>query len=275
MRRGRQVLCYISLLSLATQVPASAHAQTQHRRNRLEIKYDISSYESGGKRIQIERYQPATKGKFPVVIFVHGAGGVLTRRGTAGMPQQDNFGENQIASSGYIVLLPHYFDSTGRAAVLDREVISQQWSTWLQALEDAVDYVCQIPGADEDRIALYGESLGGYLAIALAARDSRVRAVSEFAAGMPPGEALHHLPPILIQHGEDDDVVPVSEAYTLAKELKRLGVPFVQKTYPGVSHYASRQTQHDLAEQTILFFEPLLRNDSRRLSFPGKYQDER
>jgi carboxymethylenebutenolidase len=274
MRRGKQVLCCLSLLSLATQ-PASAGAKTQPHRNQLEIKYDISSYESGGKRIQIERYQPAKQGRLPVVIFVHGAAGVFTRHGSTGVPETDNFGEKEMASSGYVVLLPHYFDSTGQATVLDRDVISRQWPVWLQALKDALEYVSRMPHADTSRIALYGESLGGYLAIALAARDSRVRAVSEFAAGIPPGQALRNLPPILIQHGEDDDVVPVSEAYTLANELKRLGVPFLQKTYPGVSHYASRHTQHSLAEQTILFFEPLLRVDSRWLSFPKNDQHER
>src|SRR5690349_2469091 len=48
---------------------------------RQNLKYGWKSFMSGGKLIRVEVYQPRRKGKFPVIVMIHGAGGLLTRHG--------------------------------------------------------------------------------------------------------------------------------------------------------------------------------------------------
>lgn len=218
------------------------------------ISYISSTYDSGGKHISVEIYEPTAEGRFPVLIFIHGAGGVISRSQHGGLPDTDNLGERQAACSGYVVILPHYFESSGQAAVLDRSVMATSSKLWLDTLEDSIDYALTLRKVDSRRVFLHGESLGGYLAISLAATDPRVKAVSVFGSGAPPGVSLRGLPPVLIQRGEADDVVPLADAKHLAKELERLHVPFELAIYPRLGHYSNSEIQKQLVSRTLKFF---------------------
>jgi dienelactone hydrolase len=186
-----------------------------------ELAYSLTSYESAGKRIQVEQYRPKRKRKLPILILVHGAAGVLSRRDASGVPEGDNFGEKQFACNGFLVFLPHFLDSTNQASALNRDDMARNYEVWLRALGDAIGHAVKAPHAQTKRIFLFGESLGGYLSISLASQDRRIKAVSVFGAGMPPDITLSRMPPVLIQHGEVDTVVPVSEALILREALKK------------------------------------------------------
>lgn len=219
-----------------------------------ELIYKQGHFRSGGETIEIEEYRPKTKGKLPVVIMVHGAGGVFSRESASDIPEMDNFGEKQLACNGFIVLLPHYLDSTGQVSALNRDDIARKGSRWLDTLLDAVAYAIKLKRSEGRKVFLFGESLGGYLSVALAARDPRIKAVSVFGAGKPPGVTFDRMPPVLIQHGEDDDVVPVTEALKLRAELQRNGGSILMKTYPRVGHYPNSEVQRNIAEAAVAFF---------------------
>src|SRR5216684_2364813 len=151
------------------------------RRNK--ISYKVGAFMSGGKSIRVELFQPKAAGKYPVIILIHGSGGLLTRA-DAQMPREDNFGEMQIACGGYMAVLVHYFDRSGILSTVDKQYMEQESAAWLETLREAVDYASSLPKADPARIGLLGESLGGYLALSLAMRDKRIRVVSEYGGGV-------------------------------------------------------------------------------------------
>ena len=83
----------------------------------------------------------------------------------------------------------------------------------MRAVGDAITFASQHASVDANRIGLLGFSLGSYLALSVASVEPRVKVVVEFFGGMP--EELHgftRMPPVLILHGEDDRVVPVSRS---------------------------------------------------------------
>ncbi|WP_422678403.1 dienelactone hydrolase family protein [Bosea beijingensis] len=109
-----------------------------------------------------------------------------------------------IAGAGYNVLLPRYFEATGDQRARYGEIKSK-FPVWLEAIET-------ITGDQQARFAVVGFSLGGALALALAARDRRIKAVVDFFGFLPPGLERASLPPTLILHGDADRVVPVISA---------------------------------------------------------------
>jgi len=215
---------------------------------------------SGGKSIRVELFQPKAAGKYPVIILIHGSGGLLTRA-DAQMPREDNFGEMQIACGGYMAVLVHYFDRSGILSTVDKQYMEQESAAWLETLREAVDYASSLPKADPARIGLLGESLGGYLALSLAMRDKRIRVVSEYGGGVQlrDGENPETLPPVLIQHGAADSIVPVSEALRLAKMLTDNGVKHRVRIYEGLNHYPGCKDRTLTEELSIQFFDENLK----------------
>jgi dienelactone hydrolase len=174
--------------------------------------------------------------------------------------QREVFGEaaRRYAAKGYVVLFIHYFDRTGtqdadiketlvrfkalvkqKGGGLADEHIARQFQAWTATVRDAVAHARSLDKVDSKCIGLVGFSLGAYLALAVAAQqDVRIAAVIDFFGGLPrplrPG--VKTFPPVLILHGDKDQVVPVDEARVLADLLAALRVPHEVQIYPGVGH---------------------------------------
>src|SRR5207248_11601410 len=106
-----------------------------------------------------------------------------------------------LAGRGHVVLLVHYFDSTGdRFAHWGMNPLS--FLTWMQTVGAAVGYAERRPNVGAGHIGLVGVSLGAYLALSVAAQDPRVGAVVECFGGSPPffAEALCRRPPVPFLH---------------------------------------------------------------------------
>jgi carboxymethylenebutenolidase len=214
------------------------------------------SFASGGKKIQLEVFSPEAAGKHPALVLLYGAAG-LTRRGD----QFRQYG-TRLAEHGFVVFLVHYFDATDS----DRagEINSERFPLWWKAVYDGVGYAQHHPGVDKSRIGVLGFSLGGYVALAEASQDSRVKAVAEYYGGMSDDfqQRVMHMPPTLILHGDKDSVVPVTQAYALHKFLMKLGAHSELRVYPGQEHGFDSDgdpaAAKDAWQQTLTFFDRYL-----------------
>ena len=202
-------------------------------------------FDSAGKSIRIDHYFPSKPGKHPAVLLVHGSGGPLN-----GIDPY----ANQAAQFGVHVFVVHYFERTGHNWVAPRE-IEPNFVAWWETLRDALNHIEKQPNVDASRIALLGFSLGAYLSLALAAYDRRVVAVAELFGGFPKEIEAHAetLPPVLILHGEDDTVVPVSEAHRLEAICKKNSIPYEMKIYRGQEHGFRGLAQMDAMRRIINF----------------------
>jgi len=233
------------------------------------------SFESGGKDIRVDCFLPGVPSKsngaqastpgetpslqrFPAVIALHGSGG-----GHASMAAPASL----LAEQGFAVYVLHYFDRTGTTEIDGLQTIFRHFPAWMKTLWDAVSFVARQPQVEAERIGLLGFSLGAYLALSAAAIDSRIQAVVEYFGGMPKEMKLfaRRLCPVLILHGEQDQTVPVEEAYQLQQLLEKKHMAYEMQIYPDVGHGFSGEVWRDAGLRTQLFLEKYLVAGSQRV----------
>ena len=213
-----------------------------------------SVFHSDHQAITIERFDPRSGTYHPAVLFVHGGGGPQGDWRKSGILEA-------LTTAGYSVFVPHFFDGPGQWSP---SVKPQMFLAYTRTLNDATRYIAAQPEIRNKGIGVVGFSLGGYLALALAEeershppplRSPEIKAVVEFFGGMPgfAEERLTAMPPVLILHGEDDDVVPVGSAYELEKLLKKRAVPYEIKIYPHQGHGFSGDALEDSKKRTVSF----------------------
>ena len=194
---------------------------------------------SGGRTIRMDAAPAPGTGKKPALLLLHGSGGAVSYWAARFAPALTRFGVGLYA--------PHYFDRTGTGRATPEMILDgRHFPEWLGAARDAVTAVAEQPSVDPKRIAVLGISLGGYLAMALAVTDRRLRAAVELSGGMPPGwepRISPAMPPVLILHGTEDTVVPVTEAHRLAQLLQAGGSPHRVELFPGETHWFSAGAQ--------------------------------
>lgn len=163
-----------------------------------------------------------------------------------------------MAGQGYSVFLLHYFERT-ETVWADYTTTRRHFPDWMTTIGDAISFVAQNPAVDASRIGLLGFSLGAFLALAVASVDPRVKAVVEFFGGMPEElQGFQRMPPVLILHGESDQVVPVSEATKLQALLQRAGTPYEIQLYPGAGHVFNALQFMDAGRRAVQFLNKYL-----------------
>ncbi len=221
----------------------------------VSVRHTTATYESGRHTINVECYTPAVNNKLPAVILVHGADGLKSD------VWNDRYRQyaGKLASQGYAVFFPHYFERTGGGRA-DLSAILQNFAAWRETLSDARDFAAKQPGVDPSRIGLVGISLGSSLAVSLASEDERIRAVVSFFGVFPALGVgmMGHLPPTLILHGAKDQLVPVQEAYRIERQLKALHSPYEIKIYPDQGHGFTGAAVEDSYQRVVNFLEKYL-----------------
>jgi carboxymethylenebutenolidase len=202
------------------------------------------TYQTGGKLVAAEAFYPGDNYEHPTLVVLHGSGGYRDFSALAHL----------ITSQGYAVLVPHYFETTGTYWA-DAQSIARHALTWAQAVADAISFAATLPLVDAQRLALVGFSLGAYIAIAVAAEDMRVKAVVEFFGGIPEPLAgrIRRLPPTLILHGDQDNVVPLSEGVRLRQLCEQRGVCVEMETYPNAGHSFPPIVMFQAAQRALEF----------------------
>jgi carboxymethylenebutenolidase len=211
-------------------------------------------FESDGRTIGIEAFEQESREPQAALIVIHGAGGM-------------NYGNGYIrqlasvfAAEGFATYLVHYFASTGHQYA-DDSAIYKHFETWLKTIGDAVEFVRSRPGIDPRKVAIFGYSLGGYLAIAHGAKDRDLAAVIELAGGIDPTYAAktRKLPPTLVLHGDQDRRVLPDRARELERLLVDLNTPHEMKIYNGEGHVLSPAAALDALTRGLVFLNRFLR----------------
>ncbi|HYI11584.1 MAG TPA: S9 family peptidase [Thermoanaerobaculia bacterium] len=224
-------------------------------------------------------------GSVPLLTFVHGGPasrfdrGFLGYLGTLYTPQA-------LAARGYAVLRPNP-RGTGGYGEAFRQANLKDWAEmpW-RDIEAGIDHVIAAGIADPARLGLMGWSYGGYVATWALGHSDRFRAISigapvvdfvsfhgttdirdfipSYYAGMPL-ELLRAQSPllqlkktktkVLIQHGEADDRVPLSQGTMLYRALDELGADVQMVVYPRTPHIPREpKLRMDVARRNMELF---------------------
>ncbi len=207
-------------------------------------------FQSGGKTITVERFEPSDPGKYPGVLVIHGSGGM-----TLGGP---SFRETArgLAKRGYVAHVVHYFDLTG-TTIADRSTMEKHFARWMRTLAEAITYLENQPNVDAKRIGLVGFSLGGFLSVSLSVYDHRVLAVADYFGGLPDvlAKDVKNLPPLLILHGDADLIVPVAEAKKLEALCLEKNAVHEVKIYKGQGHGFRGEEGADASRRCVSFLD--------------------
>lgn len=251
-----------------------------------------------GKQIKSKIYLPANfdqKKKYPMVVFVHGAGYLQNViNGWNNYYREFMFNE-LLTQKGYVVLDIDYRGSAGYGRDWRTDVYDFLGGKDMDDHIDAIDYMIKNYAVNPAKVGVYGGSYGGFMAEMLAFRSSdkiaaaaALRPVADWKnyyasspgytaqrLGFPDKnpEAYKRSSPIsyadglktnlLILHGIVDDNVHVQDSQQLIEKLIRLGKTqyFDVMFYPAESHGFVRPTSWtDEYTRILNFFERHLKN---------------
>ena len=233
--------------------------------------------------------------KVPLILNVHG--------GPAGVFQQSYIGGRgsypiaTLASRGYAILRPNPRGSSGYGTEFRRANIKDWGGADYQDLMTGVDKIIEMGVADANRLGVMGWSYGGFMTSWIVTQTKRFKAASAGApvtnlmsfngtADIPAfvpdyfgGQAWENpeiyakhsamfnikgvTTPTLIQHGEADVRVPISQGYEFYNALKQQNVPTRMIVFPRQPHGLQEPRMQIAAMQSNLdWFEKYLGGNS-------------
>jgi dienelactone hydrolase len=210
MGRGRLLAIVLGLAwPVAPAVEAACADDVAHAATREQ-----TSYSSGAATVRGLIYRPARPNGAGVVLL-HGARGLAADAAT--------FDPHaiQLASRGYHVLVPNYYDAApGRERRTGRDL-----RLWRGAAADGAAFLAAQTGMERDRVALWGYSLGGFLSGETAMEADGVAAAVSVAGGLDVGEAGRggRAAPVLLIHARRDPVISPASTRRWGEGLRRRG----------------------------------------------------
>ncbi len=207
----------------------------------VRVQQRSAVFTLGGEAYGIDRYvRSGAAVQRPVVVMVHGIDGLSGASGA----EIRSFAE-QVALEGYLVLVPHYFDTHDGAdsAPLEQLVAlrAARIDHYRPRIAAAVALAMADSEADQRGIGLVGYSLGGGLAIdhAETAIPGKVKVLVDFFGHIFSSALLANvglLPPTLILHNRTDGIVKLAESsQPLVDALQKRGVTHQHTFYNDVN----------------------------------------
>jgi dipeptidyl aminopeptidase/acylaminoacyl peptidase len=233
----------------------------------------------------------------PLVVYVHGGpiGGFtyglfpqfMHRPG-----QVEPYPVEAMASAGIAVLMPMPRGGSGYGLAGFRQILRSWGEGDYKDIMAGVDALIARGVADPDRLGVMGASYGGYMTDWIVTQTDRFKAASTgasicdiadvyylsdagdfteeyfglpweerdlYAAHSPITYAARVTTPLLIQHGEEDRRVPVTQAKKFYKALQKLGKTVELEIYPRGGHvlYEPRLEKVEM-ERNLAWFEKWL-----------------
>lgn len=224
-------------------------------------------------------------GRVPLLTFVHG--GPASRFDQAYLGYLGSlYAPHALAAAGFAVLRPNP-RGTGGYGLAFRAANQNDWGgmDWLD-INAGIDKVIADGIADPKRLGLMGWSYGGFMAASAIGHSDRLRAISvgapvvdllsfhgttdirdflpAYFPGLPLDRLREHSPlwhlqktsaKVLIQQGDADDRVPLSQGQMLYRMLLELGVDATMVVYPRQPHVPREpKLRIDVARRNLQFF---------------------
>lgn len=243
------LVCLVSGLTPSTAAAYQAQVGIPGCTDDVPVRASRESitFESRGRTIRALLYTPRGE--------VNGRGVVLLHGGTGFEMNSILFDAHaiQLASRGYWVMLPAYFDAAqpgrGRSVVTVR--------AWKQAALDAARELAGRPGVSAGQVAFWGYSRGaGVAAGAVTDPASPVNRAVLAAGGGSFDETLERSGvSVLMLHARRDEAVPVRATLELAEDLREAGAAVEVQPLDFDGHQYDLPTWCAVMQRTRSFLE--------------------
>lgn len=192
------------------------------------------TYDDGELSMNGVFLMPAGTGMFPGIVISHGLGGSAAG---FGLPKA-----REMAAWGAACIAPNYTHAAGETNTATYGASTEN----IRRAVKCVDILSGMPFVRPDAISAYGNSMGAFVTIALAAELTNRLAAAAITAGgvvtMPgysaptTGTAARVRSPFLILHGSADTTVPPDRSALLKEILDQGGVTNQRVVFEGVGH---------------------------------------
>ncbi len=202
--------------------------------------------------------QVSAEVKVPLIVAVHGCGGMFSARADRGRQLSERFANwtELLLADGYAVLWPDSFNPRGQREICTIKTGERTIGASTRRLDllGALAYGAALSGVEHDRIALIGWSHGGSTTLATVnAMDARVAAMLN-APGAPPqfraavafypgcavslraGARWKPRMATAIHIGESDDWTPAAPCVALGDAARARGDPVTVRVYADSYH---------------------------------------
>jgi dienelactone hydrolase len=181
----------------------------------VQATRELVTFQSRGRPIRAYLYTPKGQPNGAAMVLLHG--------GTGFEMNSILFDAHaiQLASRGYWVLLPAYFDAWEPSAT-QRTVSARAWK---QVALDAVRNLEARPGVESGRVTLWGYSRGGGVALdAVTSPESPSRsAILVASGGRPDSDQVGANLSFLLMHARRDEAVSARTTIRSAEALREAG----------------------------------------------------
>ena len=256
---ARPLVALAAVLSFAAGVPADALAQREARDNEYAVndpRVQHRSYvmEETGETIPYalfvpSGYDPATPA--PLMVSLHGAG-----RQYDWLMNYASF-LDQAEHHGYVVVTPLGYTRRGGYGYRGD---SEQDRRAEQDVMNVFGMVTDELNIDENRIYLWGHSMGGAGTYYLASRYPDIWAGlaavagGSMTAGFVDADAIRHIPFLVIQ-GSEDRTVPAERARESVAKMRELGMQHLYIEIPGGDHSLFISRSPEVVGHLFSFFD--------------------
>lgn len=213
----------LTCLKFAPALQNIGHQSAPNSSKQIDLPAGISrqSVRSGASDVRLDVYNSGRPGA-PVVILLHGSAGIEDpeRR-----ERYQRFATDLMVD-GFVAINVYYFDSPQML--------------WENTIRRTIDFAQSIRNADSEKIGLVGYSLGGILAISVAAKDRRVKALAINAGHLPDRfgkKQAEKMPPVIFLSGDQDEAL--ASLTRLRDWYVEMGKHFEYRISAGQGHVAA------------------------------------
>jgi carboxymethylenebutenolidase len=221
---------------------------------------------SNGRKFLTAVLRPQGAGPFPVVVVLHGAGGL----GKGYLSIADD-----LARAGFLVVVGCWHAGerpTPGTAICSEATPQAEWvaDPAANSGKELIAMAKTLPNAQADRVGLYGISRGGHAALWAASTGAGVQAVVADAPAHRPAitpapassqDVVARLDaPLLILHGTADQAIPVEQSREYERAARALGKSIAVVYFEGIGHMPSLlpESQIEARQRAIAFLREKL-----------------
>lgn len=210
--------------------PASKATVAPGKSGEFKIEGEKWTMQAEGGPVNGILVKPPGKGLFPAILISHGLG--------SNGAQFGGLKAREMAKWGMVCIAPDYTHSSPQG---DRATFGASPEN-LRRARVCLDILKSMPEVDSKRIVAYGNSMGAFLTVGLAAESGdRLAAAAITAGGVALGAAAESNAakikiPMLILHGSTDTTVPPSRSQQLLTVLRNNKTPCDRRVFEGIGH---------------------------------------
>lgn len=217
----RGALAALFLLSLS---PADA----------ADIQGKSTTLPATERLVKVVYFKAPGDAKRPAALLLHGAGGFDRR-----IADYNRYAST-LANAGIDTYLVYYYsdaDEQGMSSFNGGDVFTERYPAWAKLVDDLADHLITQPQSN-GKVGLVGFSNGGILATGASTLDPKINAAVIYygTEPWPLKERAKRFPPLLVLHGDADQVIPVIAGHQLAALAQDVGAKADLVIYPGEGH---------------------------------------